>query len=72
MLRPDGMTLWRAVTFVDPTYPTTRPGGPRGRSNPWPRVPDTLTLVRAIRFAASGKPSRARVAYLAGQPPEGP
>jgi hypothetical protein len=71
LVRPD-MTLWRAVILVDPTFPTTGPGGPRGRRNPWLRVPDQLLLVRAIRYAASGKLSRARVAYLAGQPPDGP
>jgi len=26
MLRPSGMTLWRAVSLVDPSYPTTGPG----------------------------------------------
>jgi hypothetical protein len=72
MLRPSGMTLWQAVTLVDPSYPTTGPGGPRGRRNPWARVPDQLTLVRAIRYAASGRHSLVRLRALLAQPPDSP
>ncbi len=71
MLRPEGLTLWMAVVHVDPTFPTKGPGSDeRGRRNPWPRVPDTLTLVRAIRGAASGRITR-RSLY-AGMGRDGP
>ncbi len=55
MLTPQGCTLWAAVICVDPTFPTRGPGDDEhGRRRPWPRVPDQLTIVRAIRAAATG------------------
>lgn len=47
------ITLWQAVIAVDPTFPRV---GPRedfegNRLTTWNRVPDQLTLYRAIRHA---------------------
>lgn len=41
------VTLWQAVLAVDPTFPQGK--GPDGL---WPRVPDSLTIARAIRESA--------------------
>ncbi len=38
------LTLWGAVRTVDETFPGTKARG-------WERVPDQLTLARALRFA---------------------
>ncbi len=71
LLQPS-VTLWMAVAHVDPTFPRKGPGqDARGRRNPWLRVPDQLTLVRAIRAAANGRVSLRRLltdADLAGGP----
>ncbi len=40
-------TLWQAVVAVDPTFPNEGP--PTGQ--PWSRVPDALTVARAIKEA---------------------
>jgi len=76
VLTPEGLTLWHAVAVVDPTFPVVGPGQDGGRRRPWPRVPDQLTLVRAIRAAASGRVTRkealARMALALGLPPDGP
>jgi hypothetical protein len=59
VLHRTGITLWNAVCCVDPTFPTRAPSNDkRGRRRPWPRVPDQLTLVRAIRGATSGRITR--------------
>jgi hypothetical protein len=52
-----GITLWQAVCVVDPTFPTKGPGQQRH----WVRVPDQLTIVRAIRAATSGRITREQV-----------
>jgi hypothetical protein len=48
MLR-SGLILWQAVKAVDPNFPGTKLAGRGGRS----RVPDQLTLARALRWARS-------------------
>lgn len=59
VLHPTGITLWNAVCVVDATFPTKGPGrDARRRRNSWPRVPDQLTLVRALRAATSGRVTR--------------
>jgi hypothetical protein len=59
VVHPKGITLWNAVCCVDPTFPIVGPGDDeRGRRRPWPRVPDQLTIVRAIRAATSGRVTR--------------
>lgn len=50
-------TLWAAVTSIDPTFPRSVPS-PSGRkkrvpANIWPRIPDPLTVARAIRKATT-------------------
>jgi hypothetical protein len=61
-----GRTLWQGVCCVDPTFPTAAP--PRGQ--PWPRVPDSFTIVRAIRAAANGRITLAQVQARLGMPRE--
>jgi hypothetical protein len=58
VLTPEGVNLWQAVCCVDPTFPTKGPGDIRGRRNPWPQVPDQLTIVRALRAAVRGRATR--------------
>lgn len=41
------MTLWQAVLAADPTFPRSWRCG-----YPWERIPDSLTLVRALRLCA--------------------
>jgi hypothetical protein len=41
------LTLWGAVKAVDEHFPGTKARGPGG----WGRVPDQLTLARALRWA---------------------
>jgi hypothetical protein len=56
VLHRKGITLWHAVTCVDPTFPVKGPGNDkRGRRRPWARVPDQLTIVRAIQAAKGGR-----------------
>jgi len=43
-------TLWQAWIAVDPSAPRSKPCEDR-----WPRIPDQLTLYRAIRHATAGK-----------------
>lgn len=56
------LTLWQAVRLVDPTFPNIGPverqllSGRPVRISTWPRVPDALLLVRAIRHALTLKP----------------
>jgi len=41
----DGWTsLWQAWSMVDPHCPRAKPCG-----GPWPRIPDQLTIYRALR-----------------------
>ena len=59
-MAPLSLELWR-----------NSPGGDaQGRRRPWPRVPDQLTLVHAIRGAVDGKITRAQAA--AGWARQGP
>ena len=39
-------TLWQAWADVDPAAPDEKPVG-----EPWPRIPDSFTLYRAIKHA---------------------
>ncbi len=41
------LTLWGAVRAVDETFPATK----AARRGGWERVPDQLTLARALRYA---------------------
>jgi len=55
-----GTTLWQAVLAVDPSFPNV---GPRSdasgrRLKGWDRIPDQMTLARAIKHATSLKPRR--------------
>lgn len=43
-----GTTLWQAWLAVDPAAPRSKP-----LDGPWPRIPDQLTVVRAIRWAVN-------------------
>lgn len=62
VLHPTGITLWNAVCVLEPTFPTKAPGNDkRGQRRPWARVPDQLTIVRAIRAAVSGRITRTDV-----------
>jgi hypothetical protein len=62
VVHPKGINLWHAVCCVDPTFPIVGPGDDaRGRRRPWPRAPDQLTIVRAIRAATSGRVTRKHV-----------
>ncbi len=47
-------TLWQAVIAIDPTFPRTGPVEDRAghRLKGWERVPDQLTLYRALRAKA--------------------
>jgi hypothetical protein len=47
----DMLSLWQAWLAVDPAAPHSKPS-----DAPWPRVPDQLTLYRALRHATGGKP----------------
>lgn len=38
-------TIWQAVLAIDPTFPRTKSG------KHWERVPDAMTVARAIRAA---------------------
>lgn len=54
MLRSDalGLSLWQAVEVVDPDF-----AGAKRASRPgWLRVPDQLTIARALRYARELKP----------------
>lgn len=44
---PRHYTLWQAVIAVDPTFPRSKPC-----DAPWPRIPDSFTIARAIKLAA--------------------
>lgn len=44
-------TVWQAVVAIDPTFPREILANPKGRK--WPRVPDPLTVARAVRSALS-------------------
>jgi len=46
------LTLWQAVCRVDSEFPSTR----ARRDAPWPRIPDQLTIARAIRYAVTRRP----------------
>ncbi len=61
VLTPQGLSLWQAVCVVDPTFPAMGDDA-RGQRRPWPRGPDQLTLVRAIRGAVDGRITRAQAA----------
>lgn len=39
-------TLWQAWAAIDPLAPKHKP-----LDDPWPRVPDQLTIYRALRYA---------------------
>lgn len=49
------MTLWQAWIAVDPTAPRTGPvENQRGkRISGWARIPDQLTIYKALRYATS-------------------
>ena len=53
ILRSDGLglSLWQAVKAVDPDFAGTKRAGRAG----WLRVPDQLTIARALRFAREAK-----------------
>jgi hypothetical protein len=44
-----GRTLWQAVRLLDPTFPNSK-------RDKWERIPDPMTVARAIRRAANEKP----------------
>jgi hypothetical protein len=50
IINRDLLTLWEAVVAVDPTFPAQHKPGTR-----WPRIPDQLTLRRAMRYARTGE-----------------
>jgi len=45
-----GMTMWQAILAVDPDFPRSKT-----MDGPWPKIPDQLTLYRAIRHATAGR-----------------
>ena len=46
------LILWQCVRAVDPDFPAQKAPGPAG----WERVPDQLTLARALRYAREALP----------------
>ena len=46
------LTLWQAVCIVDPRFPTQAPAT-NNLARKWPKVPDQLTLYRALKVATS-------------------
>lgn len=44
------MTLWQAVIAVDPLFPKSKPC-----DGPWPVVPDSFTIRRALKYAQTLK-----------------
>ena len=48
-------TLWQAWAAVDPEAPRSKP-----LEGPWPRVPDQITLRRAIKLALNEQAVRGR------------
>lgn len=50
VINDDLLTLWQAVHAVDPSFPWRRK-----LDEPWPRIPDQLTLRRAMRYARTGE-----------------
>ncbi len=58
------MTLWQAVLEVDSSFPRVGTSQDlQGRIlRPWPRVPDSFTLCRAIRYARTFTGSARRTA----------
>ena len=57
-----GTTLWQAVRHVDPTFPHTGPvsDSKGNRVSGWSRIPDKMTIARALKHAATIKPRGAR------------
>lgn len=51
----DGLTLWKAVIAVDPTFPHTGPRfDAKGRMvQGWTKIPDQVTVARALKYAAN-------------------
>ena len=47
--RFDVRTIWQAVTAIDPKFPRSK------RKGPWPKVPDALTVARAIKAATENQ-----------------
>lgn len=54
IINEHGTTLWQAVRRIDPTFPNTGPCfDKRGRRvGEWERIPDIITIARAIRVSA--------------------
>ena len=44
------MTLWQAVRAVNPSFPFSKPC-----DEPWPVVPDSFTIRRALKYAQTLK-----------------
>jgi hypothetical protein len=53
-----GTTLWQAVMAVDPSFPRTGPVSDRSgkQIEGWKRIPDRVTIARALKHAATIKP----------------
>lgn len=50
-----GTTLWQAVRALDPTFPGVGRRTSKGKVvEDWARIPDALTVARAIRQATGG------------------
>jgi len=50
IITASGTTMWQAVMAVDPDFPRSK-----SWEEPWPKIPDQLTLYRAIRHATAGR-----------------
>jgi len=47
-------TVWQAVLRIDPTFPRVGPASAGGkRLEGWTRIPDAITVARALRAVAS-------------------
>lgn len=58
--RTAGITLWQAVNDVDLTWSACTPRAGDPPALRWPTVPDTLTILTAIKVAATQPPEDVR------------